>query len=227
MRKHLVQLWLVYAGIISLFAALEIDYHLASLWYQLEGGSWSLKRYWLTQAWLHDGGHDVVVAFYISILLVYILSLRVGRLTPFRSYLSYLSLSIPASTLTVSAIKRLSYVDCPWSVNDFGGERPYQFWLESLWSPLADADHCFPAGHASSAYMLFGLYFVTKSLWPKYAVKVFFSVILLGLAFGIAQQLRGAHFLSHDITTAWVCWTVSYVIWQYWQRHFLTKSQTI
>lgn len=30
--------------------------------------------------------------------------------------------------------------------------------------------------------------------------------LTLGLVFGIGQQLRGAHFLSHDLWTAWLCW---------------------
>jgi membrane-associated PAP2 superfamily phosphatase len=27
--------------------------------------------------------------------------------------------------------------------------------------------------------------------------------------FGIGQQLRGAHFLSHDVATALICWLLS------------------
>ena len=30
-----------------------------------------------------------------------------------------------------------------------------------------------------------------------------------GLVFGVSQQLRGAHFLSHDVATALICWLLS------------------
>ena len=36
----------------------------------------------------------------------------------------------------------------------------------------------------------------------------------LGLLFGIGQQLRGAHFLSHDLWSLAICWTVSLVIFR-------------
>ena len=35
------------------------------------------------------------------------------------------------------------------------------------------------------------------------------SALVIGLVFGIAQQLRGAHFLSHDLWALMVCWLVA------------------
>jgi membrane-associated PAP2 superfamily phosphatase len=29
---------------------------------------------------------------------------------------------------------------------------------------------------------------------------------------GISQQLRGAHFMSHTLWTAWICWTTAWVL---------------
>ena len=31
-----------------------------------------------------------------------------------------------------------------------------------------------------------------------------------GFALGLAQQMRGAHFMSHTLWTAWLCWTASW-----------------
>ena len=210
-----------YIGLMLPIAAFDLDWKLANTWFQLQGQQWLLKKHWLTQALLHDGGHDLAVTLYLLLLLNYLASLRLNRLKPYRHGLSYLSLSLPLATLSVSAIKRLTWVDCPWSVIEFGGEHPYQFWLQSLWSPLVDADHCFPAGHASSAYMFFGLYFVTRHYWPQHAAKVCGGVITLGLLFGFAQQLRGAHFVSHDLTTIFICWMVTQGLWEYWQKSIL------
>ena len=30
--------------------------------------------------------------------------------------------------------------------------------------------------------------------------------LVIGISFGLAQQLRGAHFLSHDVWSAAICW---------------------
>lgn len=224
MQNHLVRLWALYFILLCIIAITELDKVVANIWYQLEGGQWQLKHYWLTQTWLHDGGHDLAVIMFIVVLLSYIISLWTRALSVYRHALAYLSLSIPASTLTVSAIKRLTYVDCPWSVIEFGGDRPYQFWLHSLWSPLEGADHCFPAGHASSAYMFFGMYFVSKQLFPRHARKVLYAIIVLGVIFGVAQQLRGAHFISHDLTSAFICWTVSWLLWRFWPIQKLKRG---
>ncbi len=29
---------------------------------------------------------------------------------------------------------------------------------------------------------------------------------------GVSQQLRGAHYMSHTLWTAWICWTVGFAI---------------
>ncbi len=223
MRNHLVRVSGLYILLISIIAATDLDKVVAMMWYQLEGRQWQLKHYWLTQTWLHDGGHYLAIILYIAILLSYLLGVGTRYLSAYRHALAYLSISIPASTLTVSAIKRLTQVDCPWSVSAFGGERAYQFWLQSLWSPLPGADHCFPAGHASSAYMFLGLYLVSRQFFPQQARKVLMAVIILGVIFGLAQQLRGAHFISHDITSAFICWTVSYLIWHFWPVEALKR----
>ncbi len=33
--------------------------------------------------------------------------------------------------------------------------------------------------------------------------------LVAGLIFGISQQLRGAHFLSHDLWSLTICWLVA------------------
>jgi membrane-associated PAP2 superfamily phosphatase len=41
----------------------------------------------------------------------------------------------------------------------------------------------------------------------------------LGLLFGISQQLRGAHFLSHDVWTAGICWATALLTYLlFWHR---------
>ena len=36
--------------------------------------------------------------------------------------------------------------------------------------------------------------------------------VVAGLALGLSQQLRGAHYMSHTLWTAWVCWAVGFAI---------------
>jgi membrane-associated PAP2 superfamily phosphatase len=191
----------------------DIDWHLANYWYQLEGEQWALRYSWLTQKIVHDGGHDLAVGLYIIVLLLYLFSFKSRLLAKYKGGLAYLSLSLPLATLTVSLFKRLTTVDCPWSVIDFGGQHQYQSWFTSLWSPIAEAGHCFPSGHASSAYMFFGVYFFSRHYWPKQSALILAFIVSMGLIFGFDQQIRGAHYLSHDISSAFICWLVCWFIW--------------
>lgn len=191
----------------------DLDWQLANYWYQLEGQQWALKSAWFTQTIVHDGGHDLAVSLYITLLILYLVSFKSQFLGQYKSGLAYLSLSLPLATLTVSLIKQLTIADCPWSTLDFGGQHIYQSWLYNLWSPIAGAGHCFPAGHASSAYMFFGVYFFSRHYWSTKSTFILIVVITVGLIFGFNQQLRGAHFISHDVTSALICWLVCWFIW--------------
>jgi membrane-associated PAP2 superfamily phosphatase len=35
--------------------------------------------------------------------------------------------------------------------------------------------------------------------------------LVVGFVLGFAQQVRGAHFMSHTFWTAWLCWTVGWI----------------
>ena len=43
----------------------------------------------------------------------------------------------------------------------------------------------------------------TAWLWTALAVGIFL---------GLSQQLRGAHYLSHTLWSAWLCWTVGLAV---------------
>jgi membrane-associated PAP2 superfamily phosphatase len=222
MPNNIVKSWWLWAPVLVYLALLipielfDVDWALANFWFQLEGGQWSLKHHWITQALLHDTGHDISVAVYVIVLLLYGLSFKSQRLSPYSHGLSYLAVTIPLATLSVSLLKRLTRVDCPWSINDFGGQDPYQSWFSTLFHSSLGQGHCFPAGHASSAYMFFAVYLLSRVWWPKQSKWILAGIIVLGLTFGIAQQLRGAHFISHDLTSALICWVVSLLMWQRW-----------
>jgi membrane-associated PAP2 superfamily phosphatase len=66
--------------------------------------------------------------------------------------------------------------------------------------------HCFPAGHASAGFAWLVGYFA----WPQgsaVARRWLIGALIAGLTLGVAQQLRGAHFMSHTLWTSWICWT--------------------
>lgn len=112
-----------------------------------------------------------------------------------------LALGLVNSAL-VSLLKSVMPHACPWALSRYGGNQP---WAPSfIWHGHGLAGHCFPAGHATTALWLSGfcLFFLPHA--PRRAWRVWLLGLSLGAALGIAQQVRGAHFLSHTLTSMWI-----------------------
>jgi membrane-associated PAP2 superfamily phosphatase len=55
------------------------------------------------------------------------------------------------------------------------------------------------------------LYYFCLVVCPAKARLALFTSIGLGVLLGFTQQLRGAHFISHDIASAAICWLIASV----------------
>jgi len=186
-----------------------LDRHLARYIFALEGGAveFSWEHGFWPETVFHSGGRALVKCLFIANLVLLLLSYRLRVLQPWRRALFYIALATALSTAVVALIKQVSTLPCPGDLAEFGGTRHW-VGLARVFSPDLPAGHCYPAGHASGGYAWICLAF----LFP-FATRRFYLALapglLLGIAFGIAQQLRGNHFLSHDILTLALCWTTS------------------
>lgn len=183
---------------------LQLDLTLARLIYQLEGERWSLRDQWLLSELLHHRGRQLSIALLAGFATLLTASLRVSRLKPWRAPLAYLVFSPLCASGLVLLGKQVTGVECPWSLQPFGGTLPYHPLWQQLFS--GGTGRCFPAGHASAGYAWLALYFAAAACRPGWCPAALCLALGLGLIFGITQQLRGAHFLSHDIWSLALCW---------------------
>ncbi len=88
----------------------------------------------------------------------------------------------------------------------------------SHWAGWLRADggggHCFATGFA-----FMGGYFALRADKPRLARIWLAASIALGLLLGAAQQLRGAHFMSHTLWTGWICWLFGWATDILFSRH--------
>jgi membrane-associated PAP2 superfamily phosphatase len=113
-----------------------------------------------------------------------------------------------STAVAVPGLKRLSRTSCPWDLASYGGSVPYvPHWLPTL----ADGGpgHCFPSGHAVAVLAFIGVYFVWRGHRPGLARAIATAVGVLGAVYGTVQVLRGAHFVSHVLWSAWLCWAIA------------------
>lgn len=154
---------------------------------------------------LHEGGRLLATLVLLGLLFDAFIQRRQG---PSRAARGVTIGLVIVCMLLISGVKRISLTSCPWDVLDFGGAFPYVPhwpWTGSDGGP----GHCFPSGHASAAFGFLPLVFLWRSHHPRRARAVLILILCTGIAFGLAQVLRGAHYVSHVVWTAWICWTVS------------------
>jgi len=214
----------------ALSYGLDLDFMLANFWYQLQGQSWALQHYWLTEDVLHRGVRSLNQWVIAAVLLHFIgqicrqkyqqrqrhaTPMTTSRWTPARQQAhGQLLMSLALSLAGVALLKHSLPMDCPWDLQPFGGSQPFTG-LFSPWPTNRAPNACFPAGHASIGYAWLGLYFFCLKLYPALARPVLLLSLALGIGLGLVQQLRGAHFISHDIASAAWCWSMA-CLCAYW-----------
>jgi membrane-associated PAP2 superfamily phosphatase len=175
-----------------------------------------LRDHWLLTGVMHEG------ARFLSWLLVLGLCLGVwwpvGPLTRLDfSRRLQLACTPLAAALVVSLLKGVSATSCPWDLVDFGGVAHHL----PHWRLLVrdgGSGHCFPAGHASSGFAFVGGFLAFRRVDRQIALRWLGGSLFAGLLLGFAQQMRGAHFMSHTLWTAWICWAVALGVHGAWPQ---------
>ncbi|WP_428634971.1 phosphatase PAP2 family protein [Sedimenticola sp.] len=223
MRNHLVIPLLLFVLLATLLEFSPIDLYLADMIYQAGGAGWILRHSYLFAEVLHNDAKELIKIVAVMLFGVAILSQFIKRLQPYRRALWYLALVMPLSGLLVGIGKEITHVDCPWDLLRFGGEHPYIRLFEPHPGDYKYG-RCFPAAHASAGYTFVALYFFFSVLRPTWKYYGLMIGVVLGLVFGITQQLRGAHFISHDLWTIAICWFNS--LGWYWYAFLRKKHVT-
>jgi membrane-associated PAP2 superfamily phosphatase len=189
-------------ALLALWEFSGLDLPLVRLFATAEG--FALRDAFVTDELLHVGGRRIAAAV-LSLQFIDAVWPRLAgpsRLVRAR----WLAVTI-ACIVLVPAMKRLTATSCPWDLLEFGGAVPYvPHWLLGVVD--GGPGHCFPSGHAVSAFSFFSLYFLWRDHRPNLAYIALAAVLAMGVVFGAAQMLRGAHFASHTLWTGWLCWVL-------------------
>jgi len=205
---------LLLAGALALFEFTNVDLALQDHFYDFA-----------QHRWIVDGNEPVGRAAFYNLPKIGVIVTGVALLVLAagparwreRLRLDRRGLWIAVATLaTVPALaglgKNFTNVFCPSEVRRYGGDVPYV----KLCSPYpaddhpAQKGHCFPAGHASGGFALLAL------AWLRPSRRMRFVGLALGLGvgwyMGTYQMLKGAHYLSHTVTTMLLAWIVA-LLW--------------
>ncbi len=205
-RSAWIGLFIALLPIIFLAQWSNLDLRIEDYYFDAKTHSFYWKNAWLAKILMHVYVKDILIAFAGGLLALTALD----WLNPIRTIdaakrlrLRFVVLSAVLIPSAISLLKQSSPLHCPWDIARYGGESPYVR-LMDMYSVHQSAGHCFPAGHASSGLWLaaFCVFWLPHS--PRKALLVFIAGLSVGLALGWVQQMRGAHFLTHTLASAWV-----------------------
>ncbi|MFT3896614.1 MAG: phosphatase PAP2 family protein [Thermomonas sp.] len=184
------------------------DRWIADRIFAAEGARWALRDSFVLVRIVHAGGKASSALAWLCALAMAMLTAIHAQWKPLRHPLLVLLASVAVSTLIVSSLKHLTGMDCPWDAAAYGGQHPYFTLLQARPAGIRPSG-CFPAGQASAGYAWVALYFFFARVRPQWRRMGLAIGIGAGAVLGVAQQLRGAHYLSHDVWTLAICWFVA------------------
>lgn len=202
----LLPLTLVVIAIFFEYSGLDIWW--VSKFFDFDEGLWPFKHHLLFSAVIHKGGQWFVKFMALAWCIIFSLTYFHARFTPLRKILIFFLLATVTGPVLVSICKQFTHIYTPWDLTFFQGEQPYIRILDTVpaGSPVG---HAFPAGHASGGYAFLSFYFLMLNFRSPHRLYGLLFGLSIGLIFGLGQQIRGAHFPSHDLFSLVVCWYAS------------------
>ncbi len=212
-EAHTCQLLLSVGLLVStllIFELTPLDIGFQDLFFDFESGRW----------WVDASAPVPKALFYIGPKALLIL-LGLGMITLFlgperlrralrvdgqRRAIGVVILVLAIGPALISGLKAATNVFCPAEMTRYGGDIPYTrvFNRTAEVGKLERRGRCFPAGHASGGFALLSLAGLGGSRRGK-RLGIMLGLVAGGWMGGY-QILKGAHFLSHTMTTAWLMW---------------------
>lgn len=206
--------------VFALFEATGIDLWVQDHFYNFASHHWLVNAHApLPRLIFYTGPKALIWLTGLTILAAAILYRRLPFIKIPRCHLWVAVLTLATAPALVSIGKATSNTFTPDRIRRYGGDVPYVKVMQHY--PQGDnttkLGHGFPAGHASGGFALLALAgFATTRRGRAIGIA---TGLALGTAMGTYQMFKGAHYLSHTLVTAFLCWIV-FLAW----RRVLTPS---
>lgn len=210
-RTHL----LLIPGALALVAQLAevsgLDHALTALFFDAGSNSFPVHAWAMLEMFGHRFAKTAITLVWLSLLASVVSTYVWPRWRPAwtlqRVPLWCAVAGMALGPMIVVALKGLNAHHCPWDLIEFGGGAEFS----SGWFVAASqVGYCFPGGHSASGFSLVALYFLARESGSPTQRRIMLALTLLvGTAFSLLRMAQGAHFLSHNLWAAAICWAVA------------------
>ena len=214
--------WLAGAWLLIILVAryTTLDHTLTAFFHDPEAAEFPLRHSAFWNVFMHSGLKYLSLAIWLTLFLLWLLPARWAPNQHLRNAIGFTLLVAPLAALAVSLLRSLSPHSCPWELAAYGGGADYFRFFDSL-PANAGPGRCAPSGHASAGFVWIAGYIAARRTSPLAARVALALTLCLGVLTGLTQIVRGAHFVSHVLLTAWVWYAVAWASER--GRHFLWR----
>jgi membrane-associated PAP2 superfamily phosphatase len=206
----------VLAAAIAFFELTDVDLKIQDQFYDFSRGAWRVdEKEPVGRAIFYNGPKALVWVLGLSALALAAGPARWRERFDLQRRGLWLAVLVIATVPALAGLgKKFTNIFCPSEIRRYGGDVAYV----KLCEPFPEQDRplrrggCFPAGHASGGFALMGLLAVRRSIRWRWGAIVF--GLAMGGWMGGYQMLKGAHYLSHTVTTLLVAW----IVILFWRR---------
>ena len=218
--QNLRELWWLAGCLVLIFILARLtplDHALTAVFYDPAARTFPLRDETFWAVIMHSGLKYLSVALWFALLAAWLGLRRRPWWQQYHRSAGFTLLVAPLAALTVSSLRTLSGHSCPWELTLYGGTAEYFRFFDAV--PLnPGSGRCAPSGHAASGFAWLTAYIALRGVnLTKARITLAFS-LSLGVLTGLTQLARGAHFLSHVLLTAWICFAVAWACHWAWKK---------
>ncbi len=172
----------------------------------------------------HHLAKSAVVLLWVGVLVLTCYASIRADLAEYRSALWACCIAMALAPTLVASLKEVNSYQCPWHLKLFGG---YADYVGRWFVTASEVGRCFPGGHAAGGFSLLALYFLALEVGKRRVSQwLLIAALVTGGVFSFIRILQGAHFLSHNLWSAAICWCVSALIFLplRWKREVLARK---
>ena len=218
---HAFYLWhaavplVVFALLILTVEFTDVDRRATELFYDTSIGVFPLRDDWLVQTVEHVGAKRAVILLAVLVFVAWLASHGMASLKALRPVLFFIFVGMALSALSVSTLKYSSTQHCPYDLPRYGGVLAEPAGPFETLQKETKPGRCWPSGHASAGFCLFAWYFAALRLERRrLAMYLLAGVIVIGSVLSVGRVAQGAHFVSHCLWSAAVCWFVTLTLYE-------------